>query len=137
LLGNVGIQSAISEAQKKRSERTNITADRVLEELAKIGFLNMQDYITVQGDGTAYIDLSTLTREQAAAIQEITVDEYTEGRGEDARDVRKVKVKLYDKKSALDSIGKHLGMFVDKHELSGVVSVMFGGEEALQDEEES
>ena len=37
-----------------------------------------------------------------------------ERRGEDAQQVRKVKFKLHDKKSApLDSLARHLGMFPD------------------------
>lgn len=114
LLKNAEIQTAIGEAQKVREKRTGITADRVLNELALLGFSNMLDYATVQPDGTAYVDLSELTRDQAAAIQEMTVDEYAEGRGEDARPVKKVKVKLADKRATLVDIGKHLGMFVDK-----------------------
>ena len=67
----------------------------------------------------AFVDLSELTREQAAAISEVTVEDYKDGRGEDARDVRKVKFKLSDKRSALVDIGKHLGMFVERKELTG------------------
>ena len=52
LLTNVDIQENIREAMQERSERTNIRADRVLTELAKIGFANMLDYIDVDaGDG--------------------------------------------------------------------------------------
>ncbi len=50
-----------------------------------------------------------LTR--AAALQEVTVEDFTEGRGEDKRDVRRVKFKLYDKRAALVDLGRHLGMF--------------------------
>lgn len=113
------IAKAISEAQVKRAIRTEITADRVLEELAKIGFSNMQDYIRTTDDGDAFVDLSNLTREQAAAISEITVEDFTDGRGKDARDVRKVKFKLSDKRAALVDIGKHLGMFIERRELTG------------------
>ena len=38
------IQQAIAEAQEARSKRTEITSDRVLEELAKVGFANAGDY---------------------------------------------------------------------------------------------
>lgn len=119
LLTNVDIAEAIAEAQQERAERTEITADRVLEELGKIGFANMQDYIRVTPDGDAYIDLSKLTREQAAALSEVTVEDFTEGRGDDARDVRRVKVKLIDKRAALVDIGKHLGMFIERKEVTG------------------
>lgn len=77
----------------------------------------MLDYMTVQSDGYAYVDLSRLTREQAAAIQEITVEEYKEGTGEEARNVKRVKFKLADKRAALVDIGRHFGLFVDKKEI--------------------
>lgn len=105
------IAAAVSQALEKRAQRTEITQDRVLYELARLAFSNMLDYIRVQPDGSAYTDLSQLTREQAAAIQEITVDEYTEGRGDDAREVKRTKVKLADKRGNLELIGRHLGMF--------------------------
>ena len=78
----------------------------------------MLDYVKVEGPD-AFVDLSTLTRDQAAAIQEITVEDYKDGRGENARDVRRVKVKLSDKRAALVEMGKHLGMFRELHEHSG------------------
>lgn len=113
------VYRAIQESMQRRSERTHITQDRVLEELAKIGFANMTDYIRVGGDGDAYVDLSTLDRDKAAAISEITVEDFKDGRGEDARDIRRVKFKLLDKRAALVDIGKHLGMFSSKIELTG------------------
>lgn len=58
-----------------------------------------------------------MSREQAAALQEVTVDEYKEGRGEGAKQVKRVKLKLCDKRQSLVDIGKHLGMFIDRHEI--------------------
>ncbi len=108
------IRSEIDQSIQKRSERTQITADAVITELARLGFSNMQDYIKVQEDGSAYMDLSKLTREQAAAISEITTEVYTEGKGEEAKDVKRTKVKISDKKGSLELLGKHLGIFPDK-----------------------
>lgn len=117
LLGNVGVAAAIRKAQHARSIRTEITADRVLRELALIGFANMQDYMGVTTDGLPYVDLSKLTREQAAAIQEFTVDEYVEGRGEGAVAVRKVRFKLHSRCPALELLGKHLALFKERIEV--------------------
>lgn len=107
------------QATQKAVEKLALTKEAVLAELAKIGFANMLDYIRTTDRGDAYVDLSALNRDQAAAIVEMTVDEYTEGRGEDARNVKRVKFKLADKKGALVDIGKALGMFVDRKEIGG------------------
>lgn len=117
LLGNVGVQSALQRAMEDRAKRTDITADRVLRELAKLGFSNMQDYVRLTPGGDPAIDLSGIDRDQFAAVQEVTVEDFTDGRGDDARDVRRVKIKLADKRAALVDIGRHLGMFVDKSEV--------------------
>ncbi len=113
------IQARIAELKAERSERVQVDADRVLRELSLLGFSNMMDYATPQDDGSMVLDFSALTRDKAAAIQEFVVDEYTDGRGEDAREVKKTKFKLADKKSALVEIGRHLGMFDDKVRLLG------------------
>jgi len=117
------IQVAIVERRLAQSKRTEITADKVLAELALLGFANMEDYIRVGTNGDPYIDLSELTREQAAAISEVAVDDYVEGRGKNAREVRRVRIKFHDKKGALVDIGRHLGMFKDHLEVSGGVTV--------------
>ena len=118
LLQNPGVALRVKELQAEHRKRHDITIDRILTELSKIGFSNMLDYLRVEGPD-AFVDLSTLTRDQAAAIQEVTVEDYKDGRGENARDVRRVKVKLSDKRAALVDMGKHLGMFKELHEHSG------------------
>ena len=114
------IQVEIQRALNRRAEQCEITAERVLMELARIAFSNMADYVTAQDDGTAFVDLSQLTPDQAAAIQEIQTDEYMEGRGEDAVAVRKIKFKLHQRTRALELLGKHLGMFDDRLQIAAV-----------------
>ncbi len=55
-------------------------------------------------DGSAVASLASM----------VTVDECTEGRGEDARQVKRIKIKLFDKRAALVDLGRHLGLFKDK-----------------------
>lgn len=123
LLRNARVQAEIAVGQEKLSERAGITQERVLAELGLIGFSNMSDYMRTGPDGDPYLDFSQLTREQAAALVEVTVEDFKDGRGEDARDVRRVKFKLADKRAALVDIGRHLGMFKDRVEHSGELSV--------------
>lgn len=119
LLATVKVKAAVDKAIAKRAEKTGITAERVLEELAKIGFSNMLDYMRPGADGDPYLDFSQLTRDQAAALQEVTVEDFKDGRGSDARDVRRVKFKLADKRAALVDLGKHLGLFKERVEHTG------------------
>lgn len=108
------VATRVQEILGKAAKRAEITVEKVLRELALIGFCNMADYMRVGADGDPYLDFSALSREQAAALAEVTVEDFKEGRGENARDVRRVKFKLADKKGALVDIGRHLGMFKDR-----------------------
>lgn len=132
LLKNVNVQAAIERLLSERAQRTQITADMVVEELAKIAFANMQDYMVVGHDGDPVLDFSNLTREQAAALAEVTVEDFTDGRGEDSRDVRRVKFKLADKKGALVDLLKHLGGMTEKKDitLSGTINVFDAAQRA-------
>lgn len=111
------LQAQVSEIEAKATEkavtRLGISKERVLGELAKLGFSNMLDYIRVTDDGDPIVDFSRLDRDSAAAVQEVVVDSYEEGRGEDARTVKRVRFKLAEKRGALVDLGKHLGLFVD------------------------
>ena len=67
----------------------------------------MQDYWPRPGET---IDLQRLDQDRTAAVEEIIIEEFVDQAGTVHRRTR---VKLHDKKAALDSLAKHLGMFVD------------------------
>ena len=117
LLTNVKVKAAIEAGQKKTATKLEITKERIVEELAKLAFSNMQDYMRSTADGDPYLDFSNLTREQAAALAEVTVEDFTDGRGEDARQVRRVKFKLHDKKGSLVDLAKMMGFTTEKTEV--------------------
>lgn len=96
-------------------EKTGITKERVLEELALIGFGTLQDVAAVFEDG----EISSISREHAAKISELVVDTYMDCAGNDAREVKRVRLKLWDKRAALVDIGRELGMFKSRHEHTG------------------
>jgi phage terminase small subunit len=104
------VQAAIAERMKIKSEEWNLTADRVLAEVAKIAYANIDDFID-RSSGEPIFDFHEVTREQMAAVGEITVETYMEGRGDGAREVKKFKFKLHDKLSALDKAMKRLGLY--------------------------
>ena len=113
LLTRPHIAEAVARAQATVAVELEITAEGVIAELAKIAFGNIGDYLKVDANSRLYIDLSNLSRDQAAALAEVTVEEFTGGHG-NARRVRRTKFKLHDKPRALEQIGRHLGLFTGK-----------------------
>jgi phage terminase small subunit len=110
LLSNVIVQAAIQAGRAALSTRTEITQDRVLKEYARIAFLDPRKLF----DGTGRpLSIHELDDDTAAAIAGLDVCQV--GNSEvGVGDV--LKYKLADKKGALDSVARHLGMFVDKSE---------------------
>jgi phage terminase small subunit len=108
-----GVAARIDAALADRAEAVGITAERVLCELARLGFANIKDYFEANEDGTASLDPARLTRGQAAAITEVQVEDPGAGAsgGGARRGARRVKIKLADKSRNLELIGRHLGLF--------------------------
>ncbi len=104
LLVNVGIQNKIAELKSKLSKKTNITAEAVINELAKIAFANVQDYIE---EGNLAKDFTKIKRKKAAAIASVKL---TESSGKDWS-TKVTEFKLHDKQAALEKLGRHLGVF--------------------------
>lgn len=125
LLGKTAVRAAIEARNQKRLDKLDISAEKVLQEIALLGFANMADYIQIDNNGNAYVDLSKLTREQAAAIQEIKVDESAGGAGDGERErVKRTTFKLADKGLNLERLGRHLKLFTDKVELNADDSIL-------------
>lgn len=102
------IRAQIDRAMAERSKRTGVNAERVIQELAKIAFVNAAEVIDPK---TATVKEDALP-EDTAAIQSVKVKTF----GEDGLERE---IKMADKLKALELLGKHLGMFKDRIELSG------------------
>ena len=107
LLTNVNVAAYVEERMQERQKRTEITQDRVLEELAAIAFARATDYAEVKQDRVIIKDTADLTEDQIKAIAGIKEGKFG------------IELKLNDKEKALELLGRHLGMFKDKVELSG------------------
>lgn len=123
LLAIPRIAKEIAEKTQKRCEKLDISAEKVLGELKKCAESNMFDFYHIDEHGRPHIDLTNVTREQAAAIQEVNTETFMVGRGENKREVTVVRVKLWDKPKANELLGKHLKLFTEKLEVSGSVSI--------------
>jgi phage terminase small subunit len=102
-----------------------VTADRVIGELARIAFGNAAYLMRVGLDGEVGADLEGCTRDEAAALQEVTVEQLRARRVGKAQRGTRLKIKLADKRAALVDLGKHLGLFVDPGALNVNVANFF------------
>ena len=97
------IREALAEAQKARSERTGITAAKVLQEYAHIAFADIRRIVEWEGNKLTLKASRELSEADAASISEVSQSSNGD-----------IRVKFHSKSSALDSIAKHLGMFIDR-----------------------
>ena len=112
-LAKPNLAEAIQEAMAERSKRTEVSQDRVVKELARIAFASLGDVIKWGPTGTKVRPSTELSEDVGAAVYEVSETRTEHGVG--------VRVKLYDKKGALDSLAKHLGMFVERHQVAARV----------------
>jgi phage terminase small subunit len=102
------IAKEIQKHMDKRSKRLEITADTVLQEIAKLGYSNIQKIY--KEDGTL-IPVHELPPEVAATITEVN-EEVIKVDGESV--TMKRKYKIADKGQNLERLGRHLKLFTDK-----------------------
>jgi phage terminase small subunit len=110
LLAKLSVADAVAQAQAERSERTQVTADAVLRELARIGFEDMGTFARWGERGVTFNPSGRVDTRCVAEIRE-THTKYGIN----------VTFKLHDKVAALEKIGRHLGMFKENVSLSGEV----------------
>lgn len=116
-LAKPNISARIAELQAERQERTKVTGDMVIQELAKMAFFNMGEVIEPTGHLKSF---DKWEENQLAAITEITTD--TLGSDQNALITRQ-KVKMADKKGSLELLGRHLKLFTDKVEHAGEIKL--------------
>jgi phage terminase small subunit len=103
------INARIQQLDKKPEIRA--TSDDVVQEMATLAFSDMRDYMSWGKDYIIIRDSGNLPPGASKAISEISFIENEYGTLQNRRVNRKVTVKLHDKKSALDSLAKMLGMY--------------------------
>jgi phage terminase small subunit len=125
LVARSRVSEAIALAMAKREKRTEVTQDRIVAELAKLGFSDIRKAVewgrgvavldadgnVLIGNGVALIGSSDVDDSTAAAIAEIS--QTKEG----------IKIKFHDKRAALVDLGRHLGIFTDNVKHSGTVTI--------------
>ena len=112
LLRNVKVRDAVAAAQGKRESRTEVTQDMVIRELARIAFSDVRKLYREDGSMKSPSELDDDTAATLAGIE--TLEEFEGAGGDRCLVGHTKKVRSWDKGRALELLGKHLGMFVDR-----------------------
>ena len=106
LLKNVEIAKRLAQAQQNRADRLEVSADRVALELARVGFSSLSEIAEFDENGVKLKASKDLPEDAFAALSEVV--ETKDGT---------LKVKMHSKTTALELLGKYLGMYIDKLEI--------------------
>lgn len=129
LLRNVKVMEYINQRMKDREKRTEITQDKVLAELAAIAFAKGSDFAQVVDEpiiqnGMYVVDPDTGKVKTYKAVEIIATNKLPEDKKKAISSIKEgkygVEVSTCDKVRALELLGRHLGMFKDKLEISGL-----------------
>lgn len=101
------IKTAINREIDKRAARTEINADRVIKELAALGFADTTLAIRVKRGRVVVTDTDKLSESTRRAISEIKQTINVTGGAS-------ISIKFHDKKGPLQLLGQHLGIFEDE-----------------------
>lgn len=130
LLQKTPVQDAIAAAQEIREKRLDITADRVVAELARLAFADTTTAVRIEGGRVVVQDTDEMDENTRLAISEISETVTTNG--------GTLKVKFHDKVKALELLSRHLGILNDKLSVNAKTEVSCDeGLEALLKDPES
>lgn len=113
------IAAEIERAMDERAERTRVDADKVVKELAKLGFSDWRELGSWSDAGVEWIPSEEISDEAAASVKDVSMTkERRYDRNGELLETTQTKLGLHDKKGALELLGRHLGMFKDNLNVS-------------------
>jgi len=127
LLRNAKVRAEIENAMRARAERTEVSADRVVLEAARIAFADLGRLVRWGKNGVRLLESTALSPDDRAAVASVQERRH---KGQ----LQGLSIKLHDKNAALVTLFRHLGLF-EQHDqavtakhldalLDGVVAVL-------------
>jgi len=115
------VVAEIERRKAKMAKKHELTQDWIIERFMKLANAGetLAKFKVVQADGSLMWDFNDANEEELALVQELGVEYYTEGRGKEAIEVKKFRVKQPDVHAALIALARHLGLFNDTIEIKG------------------
>lgn len=143
LFDHPAVVAEVERRHRDTKERYEVTYERTRDEIARVAFSNVFDFAQPEFDnkgkptGELLFDFSNLSAVQAAAIGEITIETYQEGKGKDAVPVKRVRVKPWNKLAALEQLMRHAGLSRDKADkaLANLADRIMAGRKRVGDQD--
>ena len=124
------VYNRIMELQEESNERIDITVDKIKQGYGKLAFTDLPGIVNLNKAVLTMSDFNNLTASQRFCIKKFKVKTEMRLINEVEMKCDFVEVELYDKKSALDSLAKINGMFIEKientHKFTGQAPITFG-----------
>tara|TARA_R110000772_G_scaffold84378_1_gene178151 strand:- start:431 stop:1006 length:576 start_codon:yes stop_codon:yes gene_type:complete len=119
------VQNEIERLLKLANDRLEMGPERVLQLLAMYAEagLALAKFKKVNEAGDLYWDFTDATEDELLLINQLETAEFTEGRGPNARDVKKFKIGTSDPLAAIDKLARVYGMYDDKLKIQGEISL--------------
>jgi phage terminase small subunit len=117
LLQNPSVRAAIDEQLRRRFERLDIRADKVLRELGRLAFGSLRDIAKWEGSSPSLIDSDELGDDAAALLKSINFSESESSSDKGSASSRTLSFTMHDKAKALELLARHFKMLTDKVEV--------------------
>ena len=123
---NRAIQTEIQKREREMQERYDISREWIIERLARIADSGkiLSRFRRVDAQGHIYWDFRGATREDLEVIADLQVEEYKDGRGPGAADVKKTKITVNSPLQALEGLARIMGFNQDKLKVEGELTVV-------------
>jgi phage terminase small subunit len=116
-LGSEIVRKELERRQKIHADRLEVTADKVLGELAMAGFSDPIDLFDCTDGTPKLLPIHLIPEYARRAIASIKVRRRFEGPKDEKVPVDIIEYKLWDKIAALKSLGSNLGLFPKANEI--------------------
>lgn len=115
------IKMELERMKAARRESNHLEQYQIIQQLQKIAFADLRDFVKWNDDGTCFIDSELVDGDLLTEI-DVKSTKVTGADGEETVTTKK-KLKLADRMKALELLGKHMSMFNENINHSGKVNV--------------
>lgn len=119
MLANAKVKTLIAKLTEKKFNKLDISAERILQELARLAFVDIRNLFDESGALRAIHELDEDTARAIAGIDHEKLFEHF-GKGQAKHVGTTAKIKLADKTRALQLLGQYRKLFTEKVEVTGL-----------------